>query len=113
MACEVVRLMADKKTELIEVKRMGGKPQKNSGRGKFQKGDATVSIFCVDIKEYTSSFSVSKKVWAKICTDAQRSGNYEPALKLILGQEHPVRLWVVGESVIEDYIRLLEQEDGS
>lgn len=105
-------VMANKETESIEIKRMGGHAQKNSGRGLYQKGDAIVSIFCVDVKEYTSSFGLSKKVWAKICTDAMRSGNYEPALKLILGAEKPVRLWVVGEHIIEDYLRLLEKENG-
>jgi len=105
-------VMADKKTEAIEIKRMGGKAQKNSGRGLHQKGDAITSIFCVDVKEYANSFGLSKKVWAKICTDAMRSGNYEPALKLILGTEKPVRLWIVAEHIIDDYMRLLEKENG-
>ncbi|QMP84217.1 hypothetical protein HUN41_00088 [Streptomyces phage Coruscant] len=52
-------------SEANEIKRDGGKAQKNSGRGKIQKGDATLGPFCYDIKEFTKSFGLSKNVWGK------------------------------------------------
>lgn len=57
-------------------KKDGAKLVKNSGRG-WQKGDAILSggpgnwpEFLVDYKEYTSSFSISKKNWEKHKMDA-------------------------------------------
>lgn len=97
-------------SERSEIARDGMRAQKNSGRGQIQKGDATFGPFVVDIKEYSKSFSISKSVWAKICTDAIRSGGYDPALKLVLGTDSKVRLWVVEDGVIQDYVRLLELE---
>lgn len=86
-------------SEKSEIKRDGAKAQPNSGRGKHKKGDAILWPFCVDIKEYESSFGVSRENWAKICTDAFNSGSYEPAFKLVLGKERPVRVWVVGDTM--------------
>ncbi len=101
-------------SEASEVKRDSAKAQKNSGRGQYQKGDATLDIFTVDYKEYEKSFSISRDVWAKICTDAMRNGRTEPALKVILGSGNTkIRLWVVAEHIMEDYIRLRKaEEDG-
>lgn len=99
-------------SEASEVKRDGSRAQKNSGRGQYQKGDAILDIFTVDYKEYNKSFSVSEDVWGKICTDAFRNGQNEPALKVILGAgNHKTRLWIVAEHVIEDYIRLRKAEE--
>lgn len=99
-------------SEESEVKRDGARATSNSGRGQYQKGDALLDIFTVDYKEYAKSFSLSKSVWAKICKDALRNGRSVPALKIILGSgDEKVRLWVVGESIIEDYIRLRKQEE--
>ena len=42
--------------EKQEIKRDGGKPQKNSGRGKIQKADGVLEPYCYDIKEYEKSF---------------------------------------------------------
>jgi len=56
-------------SERGEIKRDGAKAQKNSGRGDYQKGDAIWSDFVVDYKEYEKSISISKSIWAKICTD--------------------------------------------
>lgn len=91
--------MADAKTELAEIKKMGGKPQKNSGRGLYQKGDATLGPFCVDVKEYAKTFGLSRSVWGKICSDAGKSKK-EPALMICLGSgRDSTRMWVVGDEM--------------
>lgn len=95
--------MADKKSELSEIKKLGAKPQKNSGRGRHDKGDAILDdLFMVDIKEYESTFGLSKEVWAKTCTDAYRAGGYEPMLGLVLGSGNKVvRLAVISKEMFE------------
>lgn len=96
--------MADSKSELTEIRRFGGKPQKNSGRG-FQKGDATLGPFIVDVKEYAKTFGLSRDVWAKICSDAAKHRK-EPALMICLGTgSNTTRLWVLGE---EMFLSLLD-----
>lgn len=98
--------------ELQEIRRFGGVPQKNSGRGKHDKGDARWGKFIVDVKEYASSFGVSLKSWAKISTDAVKGGA-EPALNIVLGEEGKprVRLWVIGEENMQEYMELLAERD--
>lgn len=92
-------------SEKNEIKRDGSKAQKNSGRGQYRKGDAILEPFCYDIKEYSKSFSVSKSVWAKVCMDAYKSGNREPALKLVLGEgDEKTRLWVVSEMMFAEML---------
>jgi len=99
-------------SEASEIKRDGAKARKNSGRGSYQKGDALLSIFTVDYKEYPKGFTINKDVWTKICMDAMRNGMTEPALKVVLGAgSNKTRLWVVAEHIIQDYIRLLELEE--
>jgi hypothetical protein len=99
-------------SEASEAKRDGARLQKNSGRGQYQKGDARVDIFTVDYKEYSKSFGLSRDVWAKVCTDAMRNQQSEPALKVILGEGNTkIRLWVVAEHIMEDYIRLRKLEE--
>lgn len=93
-------------TELEELKRDGAIPQKNSGRGSFQKGDGILGSFLVDVKEFSKSFSLSRAVWSKICTDAYTANNKIPTLKVVLGTGNSkVRLWVV-----EDYTFHLMRE---
>lgn len=101
-------------SEASEVKRDGSKAMKNSGRGQYQKGDAQLDIFTVDYKEYEKSFSLSRDVWAKICMDSLRNGHTEPTIKVILGSgNEKLRLFVVAEHIMEDYIRLRKaEEDG-
>jgi hypothetical protein len=100
-------------TELYEIKRDGGKAQKNSGRGKIQKGDAKLGPFCYDIKEYANSFSVSKDVWGKVCTDAFRSGRMVPALKLVLGAgDEKTRVWVIGDNMFHEMLEAWEEKYG-
>jgi hypothetical protein len=90
-------------SERGEVKRDGAKAQKNSGRGDYQKGDATWNDFVVDYKEYASSISISQKIWAKICTDTFKvSRDKYPVLKLILGKDNnKTRLAVIEWSLFE------------
>lgn len=88
-------------TEKQEIERDGSIAVKNSGRG-FHKGDARLGPFLVDYKEYASSFGVSRKTWAKICTDAIGEG-LQPALKLILGSgKDKVRMWVISEDMFNE-----------
>lgn len=99
-------------SEESEIKRDGARAMKNSGRGMYQKGDARLGDFTVDYKEYAKSFSVSRSVWAKVTADAYKNGHTEPALKLVLGEgNQKLRLWVVSEHIIEDYVRLRALED--
>ena len=101
-------------SEASEVKRDGAKAMKNSGRGQYQKGDAQLDIFTVDYKEYEKSFSLSRDVWAKVCSDALRNGHTEPTLKVVLGSgNQKLRLFVVAEHIMEDYIRLRKLEEES
>lgn len=99
-------------SEASEVKRDKAKAMKNSGRGQYQKGDARLDIFTVDYKEYPKGFTVNRDNWAKICMDAMRNQQSEPALKIVLGEgNRKTRLWVVAEHIIEDYIRLRTEEE--
>ena len=96
--------MATAKSELNEIKLMGAVPQKNSGRGKHDKGDAILDkIWMVDVKEYAKSFGLSLDVWAKTCTDAFRAGGLEPLLKIVLGEgKNRVRLIVISETMFTE-----------
>lgn len=99
-------------SEQSEAKRDGSRLQKNSGRGQYQKGDALLDIFTVDYKEFSKSFGLSRNVWSKVCMDAMRNNQSEPALKVILGEGNSkIRLWVVAEHIMEDYIRLRQKEE--
>jgi hypothetical protein len=84
-------------SEKNEIKRDGAKGQKNSGRGKYQKGDAIWNGFVVDYKESAKSVSLNKDMWAKICTDAFRvNSKMHPALKMIIGEGNSkIRLAVI------------------
>ena len=74
-------------SELKELKRLGAKPQPNSGRGKHNKGDGILADrWIVDVKESEKSFTLNTRVWGKVCTDAAQS-NKEPLLLVVLGEE--------------------------
>lgn len=89
-------------SEQSEAKRDGAKLQKNSGRGQFQKGDATLDGWCIDYKEYPKGISVNTDIWGKICTDAFKAGNLEPALKIVLGSgQQKTRLFVISETMFQ------------
>lgn len=98
-------------SEKLETARDGAKLHRNSGRGHFEKGDASLEPFCVDYKEYSESFGVSRKVWAKATLDALKMKGL-PALRLVLGSDTPqasslsgdgkLRLWVVGDEIFHE-----------
>ena len=92
--------------EKDEIKRDGARAQKNSGRGKYQKGDAIMEPFLVDYKEASKSFNLNKDVWAKICTDTFKvSRSLYPCLKVIIGDgNEKVRLAVIEWAYLEDLI---------
>lgn len=98
--------MANSKTEREEIDRSGGTPQKNSGRGKVNKGDAILGPFNFDVKEAQKSFTLNRSVWLKVCKDALQSGMYEPALKVVIGQsgEPKTRLWVIDDDTFQQML---------
>jgi hypothetical protein len=100
-------------SEKSEIKRDGSKAQKNSGRGKHQKGDAIFRGFLVDYKEYEKGFSITRDVWSKVCTDAYTVGGFQtdPTIKVILGKGNDkVRLYIISEEVFNE---LTEGRDGA
>ncbi len=99
-------------SERSEVKRDGAKAQKNSGRGDYQKGDAQWKQFVVDYKEASSSFTLNKQVWSKICTDTFKvNRDMHPALKIIIGNESRVRLGIIEWTVLEELIEFWENNN--
>jgi hypothetical protein len=101
-------------SEKSEAKRAGHKLQPNSGRGKIAKGDATSDVFVIDYKEASKSFTMSRSVWAKVCTDAYKvDKDKHPQIRVIFGDgPSKVRLSVVESSLLDEmesiYIRYLE-----
>jgi len=96
-------------TERGEASRIGAKLQKNSGRGKIQKGDATWKNYLLDFKEFTKSFSITQNVWAKVVTDTLRVDKQKsPAICLIL--DGKTRLAIIEWSEFE---RLVENDNDS
>lgn len=82
-------------SEIEELRRLGAKPQPNSGRGKNNKGDGVLDDrWIVDVKEYAKSFSLSTTSWGKVCTDAAKS-NKSPLLSVALGPAGGKRVRVV------------------
>lgn len=100
--------MPDKKTELFELKQIGAVPQKNSGRGKHDKGDGVLDkTWLVDVKEYEKTFGLSLDVWAKVCTDAHRAGDMEPLLLVVLGSGNNVVRLVVHS--LDDFLEMKDR----
>jgi hypothetical protein len=99
-------------SERGEAKRDGAKLQKNSGRGQYQKGDATWRSFVVDYKEYEKSISITKEIWAKVCTDTFKVSREKfPVLKLILGRDNDkTRLAVIEWALLEELIEYWEKK---
>jgi hypothetical protein len=103
-------------SEKVEAARDGARLHRNSGRGYIEKGDASLGPFCVDYKEYTESFGVSRSVWAKCTADALKMRKF-PALKLVLSGrdsrgEVPTRLWVVGDTMFHEMLEAWEEKYG-
>ena len=103
-------------SEAGEAKRDGARLQSNSGRGVFQKGDAIFEMFCVDYKEYTDGFRVSRRNWGKCVSDALKMKQW-PMMKLVLKDkqsEHRVRLFVIEERHFKELLNAyVAQEAGS
>jgi len=98
-------------SERGEAKRIGAKLQKNSGRGKIQKGDATWRDYVIDFKEFSKSFSLTRDVWAKVVTDTLKSDKTKsPVIMLVLGEQHKTRLAIIEWSEFE---RLVENDNDS
>jgi hypothetical protein len=94
-------------SERGEISRLkGARATKNSGRGKIQKGDSFWGRFTVDVKEFTNSFSLSRAVWAKICTDSLKNKGTDPMLLVVLDGQ--TRLAVIELAVLEE---LLENQN--
>ncbi len=94
-------------SERGEISRLkGAKATKNSGRGKIEKGDSFWGRFTVDVKEFTNSFSLSRAVWAKICTDSIKNKGTDPMLLVVLDGQ--TRLAVIELAVLE---QLLENQN--
>jgi outer membrane phospholipase A len=90
-------------SERSEVKRLGAKGHKNSGRN-TKKGDASWENFTVDFKEYPKGFTVNQDNWAKAVTDAIRNGN-DPAIIVVLGEGNKkTRLAIVELSLLEQLL---------
>ena len=106
--------LANLKSERNEIKRFGGKPQPNSGRGATKKGDARLGPFVVDVKEYGKSYSISMDSWAKVNTDARTSGFYSPALNLVLGDpgKPRCRLWVIDNDMFMLMLEAYQEKYG-
>lgn len=102
------------KLEQAEAKRDGAVSVKNSGRSRTtKKGDSVLGDFVVDYKFTEKSFTLNTAVWAKISLDAWKNGNRAPAIKVImLNDKSPVRVWVVSDTIMQDYLRLRRLEDG-
>lgn len=97
-------------SEESEAHREGARLQRNSGRGKFSKGDATWKDYVIDYKEYSKSFSVSTKAWKKICTDAFTVGLSKiPLLRIILDGD--IRLTVSETSHFNELVEKAEAYD--
>jgi hypothetical protein len=100
-------------SEKIEAARDGARLHRNSGRGVVEKGDATLGPFCVDYKEFSESFGVSRKVWAKCTRDALKMRS-QPALRLVLGSlnEPSLRLWVIGDVMFQEMLEAWQEKYG-
>lgn len=87
-------------SEASEIKKMNARGHKNSGRGQYQKGDASWNDFVVDIKEAGKTFRLTEDVWRKIVMDALVTDrNKHPMLMVALNGN--TRLAIVEYEVLE------------
>jgi hypothetical protein len=89
-------------SERSELKRIGAKQHKNSGRG-MVKADGSNKDFVIDVKEYSKSFSINQDVWSKIVMDTMSvDRSKDPALMVVLGEgTKKVRLAIIEWEVFE------------
>lgn len=108
--------MADKKSELKELSRMGATPTKNSGRGKFNKGDGLIGshkLATVDVKEYNESFGLSRKAIAKLNKDSQQNQTRYGIFWIVLGEDEPRERWAaMPEKMFQELMELYEDTYG-
>lgn len=99
-------------SERSELKRIGAKPHKNSGRGNIQKADGNLDRYVVDVKEYSKSFSITQDVWAKIVTDTLKvDKNKSPVILLVLGEHKKVRLAIIEWNEFEELREIRENNE--
>ena len=99
-------------SERGELKRIGAKPHKNSGRGRYQKADGALDRYIIDVKEYRKSFSISRDVWAKICTDTLKTDpNKSPVLMIVLGDTKKTRLAIIEWNEFEELREIRENSE--
>lgn len=101
-------------SEKSELKRIGAKAHKNSGRG-MVKADGSLDKYVVDVKEYSKSFSINRDVWAKICMDTLKvDPEKEPVINVVLGdKEQPkTRLAIIAWSEFEELREIREKYYG-
>lgn len=98
-------MLDDYEKEKLEIRKIGGQPIKNSGRG-IRKGDFTWKIFVGDIKLRMKSISVSQGTWAKVCSDTLKTdANSFPLLVAVLGGDQTkTRLAVIEFSLLEELV---------
>jgi hypothetical protein len=96
-------------SERGELKRIGAKQHKNSGRG-MVKADGSNEDFVIDVKEYSKSFSINQDNWSKIVMDSMSVDRKKsPAIMLVLGKgPKKVRLAIIEWEVFEQ----LRENDG-
>jgi len=98
-------------SERGELKRIGAKQHKNSGRN-TKKADGSLEDYVVDVKEYSKSFSVTQDVWAKIVTDTLKvDKNKSPVIMLVLGEQKKVRLAIIEWNEFEELRKLRENNE--
>lgn len=107
--------MPDQKSEDYELSRIGATPTKNSGRGKFQKGDGVIFYkdmsVTVDVKEYKESFGLSRKMVAKLGADTRQNRTDYGIFFVALGEEEPrQRMVVMTEQMYNDLTDRLDLE---
>jgi len=94
-------------SEKGEAKRIGAKLQKNSGRGRIQKGDATWRDYVLDFKEFKKSFRITQNVWSKVVTDTLKvDRSKSPVIMLVL--DGKTRLAIIEWSEFE---RLVDNDE--
>lgn len=108
--------MADDKSEAYELSRLNATPTKNSGRGKFSKGDGIISYkdmtVTVDVKEYKESFGLSRKMVAKLGADTRQNRTDYGIFFVALGEEEPRQRMVVMTEQMYNYLMEDRWSDG-
>ena len=89
-------------SERGELKRIGAKQHRNSGRGAV-KADGSLEDFVIDVKEYSKSYSITQDSWSKIVSDTMKvDRKKDPALMVVLGEGNKkVRLAIIEWEVFE------------